>query len=86
MHADRYLTDATTRYLNNRRPYENDMIENDVLVRRKGNTNLVMVPKCLEIKVLKKVHDNRHFGVTKMVKTIEDEFLILRLEDKKRTD
>ncbi|KAI4472901.1 hypothetical protein M0804_015568 [Polistes exclamans] len=60
---------------------EKQLTNEKILTIRTQNNNPT---KITQVVVIKRAYDNGHFGVTKMVKAIEDEFFIPRLEDKVR--
>ncbi|XP_076660118.1 uncharacterized protein LOC143363405 [Halictus rubicundus] len=63
-------------------PYDNYFIDHDILMKRKNDRDLIVVPSCLQTEIIRNTHENGHFGIKKMKETIETEYYIPRLENK----
>lgn len=65
-------------------PYQNYLIRNGVLYKFDNGYELLVVPKALEVDVMKSVHENGHFGVKKMEESVKQRYYIPALREKLR--
>ncbi|XP_076382074.1 uncharacterized protein LOC143260475 [Megalopta genalis] len=63
-------------------PYENYVIENSVLMKEINNKKVIVLPASMVTEIIRKVHENGHFGIKKMTERIKDEYYIPNLEAK----
>ncbi|XP_076383359.1 uncharacterized protein LOC143260735 [Megalopta genalis] len=63
-------------------PYENYIIENSVLMKEINNKKVIVLPAMMVTEIIRKVHENGHFGIKKMTERIKDEYYIPNLEAK----
>lgn len=63
-------------------PYEDYSLENGLLVKRSGTKNAVVLPSSMCHDVIRKVHENGHFGVKKMKEAIQNDYYIPKLKEK----
>lgn len=63
-------------------PYENYSLGNGLLVKRSGTKNAVVLPSSMCHDVIRKVHENGHFGVKKMKEAIQNDYYIPKLKEK----
>jgi transposase InsO family protein/ribonuclease HI len=64
------------------KPYNNFVIEGGVLYKSEGGENLLVVPRSMQIEVIRKVHEQGHFGIKKMEELVSREFYIPKLRQK----
>lgn len=62
--------------------YEGYVIENGVLMKKVGDKNLVVLPTSLQHDVLRRTHENGHFGLKKMMEALQNEYYIPKLKEK----
>lgn len=62
--------------------YEDYSLENGLLVKRSGTKNAVVLPSSMCHDVIRKVHENGHFGVKKMIEAIQNDYYIPKLKEK----
>jgi len=63
-------------------PYEDYVLENGVLMKKIGAKSIVVLPSSMYHDIIRKVHENGHFGVKKMMEAIQEEYYIPRLKEK----
>jgi len=63
-------------------PYEDYSCENDILMKRVGDKNVIVLPTSMHHDIIRKTHDNGHFGVKKMLENIQSEYYIPKLREK----
>jgi len=57
-------------------PYEDYVCENGILMKGAGEKKVIVLPTNMHQKVIRRVHENGHFGVKKMLESIKTIFLI----------
>lgn len=65
-----------------REKYGDYLIERGILMKRVGDKNLIVLPLTMHNEIIRKTHENGHFGIRKMTKSITDEFYIPKLKEK----
>ncbi|KAK7865588.1 hypothetical protein R5R35_010119 [Gryllus longicercus] len=63
-------------------PYEDYSMQNEILMKTIDGRNVVVLPTSMQQEVLKKVHDNGHFGTKKMQEIIQADYYVPRLREK----
>jgi len=63
-------------------PYEDYSCENGILMKRVGDKNVIVLPTSMHHDIIRKTHDNGHFGVKKMSESIQNEYYIPKLREK----
>lgn len=63
-------------------PYEDYSCENGILMKRVNDKNVIVLPTSMHQEVIRKAHDNGHFGVKKMLESIRSEYYIPSLKEK----
>lgn len=63
-------------------PNKNYLVENDLLMRKIGDKTVVALPSSIHHKIIRKAHGNGHFGVKKIIETLQEEYYIPRLKEK----
>jgi Integrase zinc binding domain len=63
-------------------PYNDYVLDNDVLYKQLNGVNLLVIPKSMELEVIRRVHEQGHFGVRKMEELTAREFYIPKLKQK----
>lgn len=64
--------------------YQDYVIINEILYKRKDGNNLIVVPKKMQYEIIKKNHEKGHFGIVKSEELINREYFIENLKDKIR--
>lgn len=62
--------------------YEDYVIESGLLMKKIGDKTVVVLPSGMCHEVIRKVHENGHFGIKKVIETIQDEYYVPRLKEK----
>lgn len=62
--------------------YEDYSVQGGVLMKTVNGKTVVVVPEQMQMDIMRKVHDNGHFGVVKMTEVIEQDYFIPRLREK----
>lgn len=63
-------------------PYQNFVLRSDILYKYDNGLELLVVPKAIEVDVIKNVHENGHFGAKKMEEQIKQQYFIPKLKEK----
>lgn len=63
-------------------PYEDYVVENGLLMKRVANKNVIVLPSCMYMETIRRVHENGHFGIKKMTESINEDFYIPKLKEK----
>ena len=63
-------------------PYEDYLIENDILMKRVNDKNVIVLPTSMQANVIKKIHENGHFSVRKVAERMKEEFYVSNLNEK----
>jgi len=53
-------------------------------MKRVGDKNVIVLPASMHHNIIRKTHDNGHFGVKKMSENIQNEYYIPKLREKNR--
>lgn len=64
------------------KPQEDYVIENGVLMKQTENKSVIVVPASMYTEIIRKVHENGHFGIRKMTEQMKDEYYIPNLADR----
>lgn len=59
-----------------KQPYEDYIVEGGVLLKILNGKKVIVLPEAMQTDVLRKVHDNGHFGVQKMAAVIQQDYFI----------
>ena len=62
--------------------YEDYLVEHGILMKKVGDRSLIVLPSKMHDDIIRKAHENGHFGVKKMSESINEEFYIPKLKDK----
>lgn len=62
--------------------YEDYSVQGGVLMKTVNGKTVVVVPEKMQMDIMRKVHDNGHFGVVKMTEVIEQDYFIPKLREK----
>lgn len=63
-------------------PYDDYLVEHSILMKRVGEKNCIVLPSPMHNEIIRKAHENGHFGVKKMSESISEEFYIPKLKEK----
>lgn len=58
------------RQILDKEPYDDFVIEDNILKKHQKGKNVVCVPKCLQFEIIKTAHENGHFSLKKMRESI----------------
>lgn len=68
--------------LQHQEAYDNYLLRNDILYRIINGRELLVVPKAMEMEIIKTAHENGHFGVKKVEEEIGQQFFIKKAKEK----
>lgn len=63
-------------------PYEDYILENNILMKRVNDKNVIVLPTSMQANIIRKTHENGHFSVRKVAEKIKEEFYIPGLIEK----
>lgn len=63
-------------------PYEDYVGENDILRKRFGERNVILLPTSIHQDIIRKTHENGHFCVKKKLESMKGEYYIPKLTEK----
>lgn len=63
-------------------PYEDYFVEGGLVMKQIGNKKIIVLPASMYVEVIRREHENGHFGVKKMAERISEEFYIPNLTER----
>lgn len=63
-------------------PYQNYVLQNDILYKEKNGNKMIVVPKKMQTEIIRKNHERGHFGIVKTEELINREYFIENLQTK----
>lgn len=65
-----------------KQPYNDYILRNGILYKYINGADLLVVPKSMEVEIIRATHDNGHFGVKKVEESLNHQFFIPKAKDK----
>lgn len=65
-----------------KQPYDDYILRNGVLYKYVNGADLLVVPKSMEVEIIRAAHDNGHFGVKKVEESLNQQFFITKTKEK----
>lgn len=63
-------------------PYKDYVMENDLLMKKIRDETVVVLPSSMHSDIIRKTHENGHFGTQKVIESIQEEYYIPKLKEK----
>lgn len=57
-------------------PYEDYFVKNDILMKKIGEREVLVLPTSLQMEIIRRTHENGHFGVRKMTEELKKDYYI----------
>lgn len=61
------------------KPYKDYVIESDIIMKQIGNKRVIVLLASIYMKIIRRIHENGHFGIKKMAERIREEYYIPNL-------